>query len=609
MWFGDIVTMKWWDNLWLNEAFATLMGELIIPDRIWPEWKVRSEFINSHLGSALSLDSQRSSHPIEVDCPDANKINQIFDSISYSKGASVLRMLSGVVGEEKFLKGVSIYLKKHVYGNAETKDLWDGISEASGLDVASIMANWTLKIGFPVITVEEQGNGKLKLTQNRFLSTGDVKPEEDETIWWVPLEVKTFDGGKVETDHKAVLKERSTTYDLKGSDSFKLNGNTVGVYRVAYSPERLAKLGKEAASFPVEDRIGLISDAATLARAGYSKTSGSLNLINALAPSEKENLPFAEIGTAIGKLNGVWWEQSEDVRKAIAKLRIKVFKPVVERLGYDDAENDSPDIKELRSLAVSTLAVAEDPEVLAELKARFQPFLESGDDSRIPPDSQRSIFTSAVRHGGEKEWEKIRQVYAKPPNPSTEVDAMWALTATRDPKLLDKTFDMLMDGSVKLQNQCRLWFLFVMTDTTDIFFYGFGANRNARRRVADYFYENFNKVSLSFTVFADNDSLRNSTRSRSVSRTSSRARLASLPPPRTWPRSRRSSRTATPAGTSSRLSRFVIRSRRPSTGWSAMRRMSSRYVQSLDLRLVASSWSTCPLLSANNSREAMQRQC
>ncbi|TXT13659.1 hypothetical protein VHUM_01026 [Vanrija humicola] len=482
MWFGDIVTMKWWDNLWLNEAFATLMGELVIPDRIWPEWKVRQEFLNVHLANALSLDSQRSSHPIEVDCPDANQINQIFDSISYSKGASVLRMLSGVVGEEKFLKGVSIYLKKHVYGNAETKDLWEGISESSGLDVAKIMANWTLKIGFPVITVEEPGDGTIKVTQNRFLSTGDVKPEEDETIWYVPLEVKTINGPTEEVDHKAVLNERSTTYNLGGADTFKLNAETIGVYRVKYTPERLAKLGKDAQKFSVSDRVGLVSDATTLARAGYGKTSGSLTVALGVGETEQEFLPLAQVGGAFGKLAGVWWEQPEEVRNAISAARIKIFRPVIERLGYEDRPGDAPDVKELRELAVSTAAVAEDADVLAELKSRFQPFLENNDDSRIPPDLQRSIFSNAVRHGGEAEYNKILEVYNKPPNPSSKVDAMYALAAARDPKLLDRTFAMLSDGSVKDQDLY-------------IFFYGLGGNRAARRRVADYFFDNYDAVS------------------------------------------------------------------------------------------------------------------
>jgi aminopeptidase 2 len=481
MWFGDIVTMKWWDNLWLNEAFATLMGELVILDRIWPEWKPRSEFLNTHLTSALALDSQRSSHPIEVDCPNEDQISQIFDAISYSKGASVLRMLMGVVGEDKFLKGVSIYLKKHLYGNAQTKDLWEGISEASGIDVAKVMANWTLKTGFPVITVDESEAGKIKVTQNRFLATGDVKPEEDETIWWVPLEIKTFKGDTPEVDHKAILSDRSSTYELNGADSFKLNAETVGVYRVNYSPERLQKLGEAASSFSVEDRVGLVSDATTLARAGYGKTSGSLNLVKALGQVETENLPWAQIANALGKLEAVWWEQPEPVRGAIDKLRVELFKPVVERMGYEHAEEDSPDTKELRALAVSSAASAKDQGVLDELNSRFQPFLESNDDSQIPPDLQRTIFVNAVRYGGEKAYEKILAVYNKPANPSTKVDAMYALCSPKDEALIERTFKMLEDGSVKDQDYY-------------IFFFGLGANHAARRKISDYFLDHYDAL-------------------------------------------------------------------------------------------------------------------
>ncbi|WVQ78532.1 hypothetical protein IAT38_000618 [Cryptococcus sp. DSM 104549] len=486
MWFGDIVTMKWWDNLWLNEAFATLMGELIVLERIWPEWNPRSQFLKSHLQGALDLDSQRSSHPIEVDCPDSNQIAQIFDSISYSKGASVLRMLAGVVGEETFLKGVSIYLKKHVYGNAETKDLWEGISEASGLDVAKIMANWTLKVGFPVVKVEESGDGKITVTQNRFLSTGDVKPEEDETLWYVPLEVATLGSdGKVSVDHKAILEGRTTTYDLgAGADAFKLNASTIGVYRVAYSPERLVKLGKQAASFTVEDRVGLVSDAATLARAGYAKTSGSLSLVKELGKDETEFLPWSQIGSALGRLNAAWWEQPEDVRKALGKLRASLFKPLVKKLGFENGKDDAPDVKELRELAVSSCAVAEDEEVLKEIKERFAPFLKSGDDSRIPPDLQRTIFSTVVEHGGVEEYEKLLEVYNKPSNPSTKVDAMYALCSPKDEKLIERTFAML-PKEVKDQDLA-------------IFFYGLSGNRYSRKKVADYFMSEYETIMKRF---------------------------------------------------------------------------------------------------------------
>ncbi|CAK9784200.1 hypothetical protein CC85DRAFT_324940 [Cutaneotrichosporon oleaginosum] len=259
MWFGNIVTMRWWDNLWLNEAFATLMGSLVLPERIWPEWKMAGEFLEAHWDRALSLDAKRSSHPIQVECPDSNKIATIFDAISYSKGASVLRMLMSVVGEEKFFQGVATYLNKHLYGNAEMQDLWDGISSSVGKDVGDMMNAWTMRVGFPVVRVEELGNSKLKLSQARFLSTGDAKPEENKTTWWVPLEVKTVDKDGAQVDHSAVLSDREMEYNV-ASDTFKLNAEAVGVYRVAYTPERLGKLGSQAASFSPADRLGLIKN-------------------------------------------------------------------------------------------------------------------------------------------------------------------------------------------------------------------------------------------------------------------------------------------------------------------------------------------------------------
>lgn len=474
------------------------MGELVILDRVWPEWKARQDFLNTHLSSALALDSQRSSHPIEVECPNAEYINQIFDSISYSKGAAVLRMLAGVVGEDKFLKGVSIYLKKHLYGSAETKDLWEGISEASGLDVAKIMANWTLKVGFPVITVEELGDRKIKVTQNRFLSTGDAKPEEDETLWYVPLEIKSFTGEKATIDHSAVLDERAKVFDVGSVEDYKLNADTVGVYRVHYSPERLVKLGKKAASFTVEDRVGLVSDAATLARAGFAKTSDSLSLIKEVGKTEGDYLPWAQIGGALARIDATWWEQPKEVRKAVDKLRTELFRPIVNKMGYEHGADDAPDVKELRELAVSAAAASEDPGVLAELKKRFQPFLESGDDSKIPPDLQRTIYTNATRHGGLQEYEKMLEVYNKPANPSSQVDAMYALCSTREPDLLDRSMKMITDGSVKDQNvyiffvsSSERWVLFA--DTAQ---FGLGANTHSRRKVTEWFKENLDSVSL-----------------------------------------------------------------------------------------------------------------
>ncbi|CAD6910574.1 unnamed protein product [Tilletia controversa] len=477
-WFGNIVTLTFWDCLWLNEAFATLMGESIILDRIYPEWRSSSEFINNHLSRALELDAKRSSHPIEVPLQGENvedAVNQVFDAISYSKGASVLNMLSHMIGEDVFLKGVSIYLKNHLYGNAVTADLWKGISESSGLDVGKIMGPWVLKQGFPVITVTEEADA-IKIRQNRFLATGDVKPEEDETLWYVPLALRTIDGasGKVETDNKAVLDtEREIRIPLKGVEerSWKLNADTVGVYRVAYSPERLAKLGAEAAKpksgFTLEDRVGLVSDASTLARAGYSKTSGALNLILALR-EEPSYLVNAASASTLRSLGSVWFEQPEAVRDALAKFRADVFGPQAKNLGFDSSEEESSEVRDLRATVVAVAVGADDGWAVGECKRRFAPILEGGEDSLVPNDLRQVVFYTVARLGGEAEYEALLKIYKEPATPNHKIAAMLALCAPTDEALLKRTIELLFSGDVKLQD----WMYF---------FGGLAGNRVGRR--------------------------------------------------------------------------------------------------------------------------------
>ncbi|GAA5976923.1 hypothetical protein JCM10908_005680 [Rhodotorula pacifica] len=458
-WFGNVVTMEWWDNLWLNESFATLMGEVIIPDRIEPSWRVHSAFIKQHLARALSLDALRSSHPIEMPCPDEDTIQQIFDALTYSKGASCLKMLSNFVGEEKFLKGVSIYLKKHLYGNARTADLMAGISEASGQDVGKIMDNWLTKTGFPLITVEETEKG-LKVRQNRFFATADASPEEDKTLWHVPLQLLVVDSktGESKVHSELVLSERETTVELAdvANTTYKLNAETCGVYRTLYPASRLAKLGSEAgkgdaSAFSLSDRMGLVQDVAVNASSGYAKTSGSLTLFSKLR-GEKENLVWQEVATAVDAIISTWWEQPESVRKGLQKVRCDLFKPIAQRLGMDYSDSDDVDTTELRTLAFSALAESGDEETLAEYRNRFKAFLESDDDAGIPGDLKNSIYSACVRHGGEKEYEKVLAVYRDAPTPAHKDSAITGLCAPRDPALIDRTLNMVLTDEVRNQD-------------------------------------------------------------------------------------------------------------------------------------------------------------
>ncbi|CAE7227454.1 unnamed protein product [Rhizoctonia solani] len=483
MWFGDIVTMNWWNSLWLNEGFATIAGEVIIIDKVFPEWRVHSEFITHHLERALELDAQRSSHPIEVDCPDANQINQIFDALSYSKAASMLRMLARYVGEDVFLKGVSIYLKKRLYGNSDPKDLWDGITEAAGVDVGKVMNNWVFEIGFPFLTVTETADG-IRIRQDRFLSTGDATDAENQTIWHIPLSLLTTGAdGKATVDHSIVLSERETEVKLDTSKPWKLNAGTVGVFRTAYTPDRLTKLGEEAARsgsvFGLEDRVGLVSDAMVLARAGYGKTSGGLNLISRLR-DETEHLVWEGIASHLNTIEKVWWEQPKEVRETLKAFRRYLFGPLVKKLGYEFDENDTPDVRQLRTLAITQSASADDETVIKELRSRFAHFHSTGDDSKIPADLERIVYRIAVQHGGEEEYEAIKKIAENPPTPSSKIAAMLAMTFAQDNTLIEKTLGY-MDTSVKDQ---------------DIMYYfaGLSGNRASRRRVAQYFKENYENL-------------------------------------------------------------------------------------------------------------------
>ncbi|KAG8910898.1 Aminopeptidase 2 mitochondrial [Tulasnella sp. 417] len=507
-WFGDLVTMAWWDNLWLNEGFATLMGEVIIIDKIFREWKVDSEFIDAHLARALDLDAFRSSHPIEVPVPDPNQINrnaiwvpyctyingqisqslqQIFDALSYSKAGSVLRMLSNYVGEETFLLGVSKYLSEHLYGNSVTKDLWEGIRKASELDIPEMMNNWVLKIGYPVVTVKESSDS-ITVRQDRFLATGDPRDEENETLWHIPLNVKTVDAsGKVSTNRGVILSGREATIPLDTSKPFKLNAQTTGTYRVAYTPERFEKIREEAAKansvFSLEDRMGLVSDALNLAKPGIYQTTTALDLIKSLK-NEKEYHVWSVIDGELDKLNNILWEQPEEVRDNFDAFRRSLMKPLVEKLGYEYPPGDSADTIELRTLAITAAADAKDPDVIAELASRFKHFQETGDESKIPADLHRITFINAVRNGGRAEYETVKTVYMKPPTPSAKISAIFAMTGSKDKGIIEETLNFVLHD-IQIQDTAR-------------FISGAAANTESRRRIGEVFTENYDMITKKF---------------------------------------------------------------------------------------------------------------
>ena len=312
-WFGNLVTMDFWDGLWLNEGFATWMSWFSC-NKFYPEWKVWQGYVTDTLQGALTLDSLRSSHPIEVPVKRADEINQIFDAISYSKGSCVLRMISKYLGEDTFMEGIRRYLKKHAYGNTQTRDLWAALSDASGKPVEKVMDIWTKNIGYPVVSVaENEDSSSINVKQNRFLRTGDVKPEEDKTLFPVFLGLRTQGG----VNEDLTLSQREETFKVPSLDFFKLNADHSGIYRTSYTPERLKKLGQAAKEgrLSVEDRAGMILDAGALAASGYQKTSGTLSLLKGFN-DETEFIVWEGILTGISALRSTWVFEDEKVAVA-----------------------------------------------------------------------------------------------------------------------------------------------------------------------------------------------------------------------------------------------------------------------------------------------------
>ena len=330
----------------------------------------------------------------------ADEINQIFDAISYSKGSCVLRMISTYLGEDVFLEGVRQYLKKHAYGNTQTGDLWASLSAASGKPLEDIMHAWTKKVGYPVLTVtENEKEGSVHVKQNRFLRTGDTKPEEDEVLYPVFLSMRTKEG----VDKSLALNEREKDLKLPDGDFFKLNANHTGIYRTSYTPARLEKLGKAAKDglLTVEDRAGMIADAGALATSGYQKTSGVLSLLKGF-DSETEFVVWNEI---IGRLAGIqsaWLFEDKAIRDGLEAFLRDLVSPKAHKMGWQFSDSDGHVEQQFKAMMFEVAGLSGDKAIIAAAKDMFSKFM-SGDRAALHPNIRKSVFAIALKFGGEEE--------------------------------------------------------------------------------------------------------------------------------------------------------------------------------------------------------------
>lgn len=451
-WFGNLVTMEWWSDLWLNEGFATWVGWLAA-DHLFPEWDIWTEFVVDDCQAGLRLDGLRSSHPIEVPVKNPAEISQIFDSISYSKGASVIRMLVTFLGEETFRRGLQQYLKKHQYQNAKTVDLWSSLSAASGKSVNEIMNAWTRHMGYPVVDVDTchgpQGIN-VKVTQTRFLNSGDVKSEEDSTLWSIPLRVGTSKQESVALgDSKELLTTKTDSFELASDISyFKLNMGQAGFYRVNYPTEWLEKLGNaiKAGQIPAADRVGLVSDAFSMSVSDKLPLTSVLSLLKNF-DAESDYLVWGEISSQLAQLLSIWWEQPQEDIDLLKTFIASLYASQAEKLGFDFGPQESDKVKLLRPLILGMAAKSGNKMVIAEAQKRFSAFV-AGDMEAIHPNLRGTVYGIVVREGGVKEFEQVLDLYEKLTVADQKLAALGALGYGRDPVVISKALDLTKNDAI-----------------------------------------------------------------------------------------------------------------------------------------------------------------
>ena len=452
-WFGNLVTIEWWNELWLNEGFATWVG-VYVTDRLHPEWDMWGQFVAESMSEALNMDSIRKSHPIEVPVRSATDVAQIFDAISYLKGSAVVRMLGAHLSDRAFLEGVANYLKKHAYGNATTDDLWRALSESSGQDVKTLMSPWITCTGLPVVTVTEQESGQLTLRQSRFLLSGDIKPEEDQTIWTIPLALE-IDNQKV--SNTSIMTTEETTIDIDNAHTsfYKLNKNNIGFYRTNYPPSRLSKLAspQSMSRLSTEDKISLVSDTAALAAAGYNSTTALLSLLEGFT-NEGNYYVWGAVIKALNNIRSVFAD-SVRISAALTAFTLRLITPAAERLGWTSSNPEKGDLlsSQLRAFLLEAAGLAGHAPTIGTALSLFLKCTTQNDTSAIDPTLRSAVFRIAIRHQGLPAYAAAQQVYLTSPTFDGAAMALAAMGHVATPELAREHLRFAFDGKGRVKVQ------------------------------------------------------------------------------------------------------------------------------------------------------------
>jgi puromycin-sensitive aminopeptidase len=438
MWFGDLVTMKWWNGIWLNEAFATMM-EVLAVDAFRPEWQRWVSF-GVEREAALAVDGLHTTRPVEFPVGRPEEAQGMFDVLTYQKGGSVLRMLEQFVGPDVFREGINDYLTTHSHDNTETSDLWDALERSSGRAVRTIMDTWINQGGYPLVKVSVDGS----LTQTPFSYRG-APGGAIGAEWQVPVLTRSLEDPDPDPTPNLLTGTASPASGV-GADTRLVNAGGSGYYRVSYPTAMIERLSGAMGSLAPLERYNLVSDSWAAALSGQAPLSDLLRLARALVDSaEGDPSVWSVVLGALGLFDRV----IPDGDRPVLALAVRtLLGPLARDLGWDPRDDDDERTPSLRSSVLRTLGtIGDDTEIKAEANKRFA----AAATTPLHPDTESAILDIVAAKGGVTEFEAFLTRYRNPATPQEENRYLYALASFSAAELATRTFDLAL-SEVRTQN-------------------------------------------------------------------------------------------------------------------------------------------------------------
>ena len=440
-WFGDLVTMAWWDNLWLNEGFASWMGTKCTAhfNPQWEVWLRRSlprdptRRVGIAKEQAMEGDARSTTHPIQQPVATEAEANSAFDDITYKKGQSFLRMLESFLGEDVFREGIRRYIAAHKYSNSTTADLWNALSESSGQPIAEIAAGWTEQPGFPMVKVKRGEGGKVSLTQERFtINFRNAPPLE----WKIPLTYSIIG----EAPASLLMTGKSERLqNIPADRALKLNVKGAGNYRVEYDEPSWNSLLRTLPQMGVEDRVNLLSDAWALVQANRASVSGYFGLVDKL-PSSTELAEREQIINVLDFINRLLIGRPE--REKFQAYARSILRPTFDALGWEAKAGEPATAGNLRASLINALGDLNDQEIVASCRERFKKYLSN--PQSLQPDLRPPILAVVGRYADEATWNQLHELGLKTTSTEEKQNYYDALAGAIDSTLVKKTLPIAL---------------------------------------------------------------------------------------------------------------------------------------------------------------------